>query len=89
MLGTKRGIEATPIIVDGVMFISGPWSIVYAINAINGDVLWEFDPLVPREIGGKVCCDVVNRGVAVYKGTVYIGALDGRLIAINATTGLK
>lgn len=86
-LGTKRGIEATPLVVNGVMYLSGPWSKVFAINARTGTLLWLYDPAVPRDHGEKACCDVVNRGVALYKGRVYVGTLDGRLVAINATTG--
>lgn len=86
-LGTNRGIEATPIAVDGVLFATGPWSVVYAIDARSGRMLWSFDPQVPRRYGRIACCDVVNRGVAVYKGKVFVGTLDGRLIALDAATG--
>jgi len=88
-LGTHRGIEATPLAVDGVLFATGPWSVVYAIDARAGRLLWSFDPEVPRRYGRLACCDVVNRGVAVYKGKVFLGALDGRLIALDAATGHK
>ncbi|NNE78463.1 MAG: PQQ-binding-like beta-propeller repeat protein, partial [Pricia sp.] len=88
-LGTKRGIEATPIIVDGIMYVTGPWSIVYAIDARKGELIWTYDPEVPKGFGEKACCDVVNRGVAIYQGLVYVGTLDGRLVAINASTGEK
>ena len=88
-LGTKRGIEATPLVVDGIMFLSGPWSVVYAINTRNGKLLWTYDPQVPKEFGEKACCDVVNRGVAMYKGNIFVGTLDGRLVSINASTGKK
>jgi len=86
-LGSKRGIEATPIVVDGIMYLSGVWSKVYAINVRSGKIIWTFDPKVPPTYGEKACCDVVNRGVALYKGMVYIGTLDGRLISIDASTG--
>jgi quinohemoprotein ethanol dehydrogenase len=86
-LESTRGVEATPLVVDGVMFVSASWSIVHAIDARTGKRLWVYDPKVPREIGYKGCCDVVNRGVAVHKGKVYVGAYDGRLIAIDAATG--
>lgn len=86
-LGTKRGIEATPIVVEGIMYLSGPWSKVYAIDALTGTLIWTFDPQVPKHYGEKACCDVVNRGVAMYKGQVFVGTLDGRLIAIDAVTG--
>ena len=85
--GTTRGIEATPIVVDGVMFTSGPWSVVFAHDAKTGELLWQYDPQVPKEWGKFACCDVVNRGVAVWKGKVYIGTIDGRLIALDAGTG--
>ena len=88
-LGTKRGIEATPIVVDGIMYVTGPWSVVYAIDARKGELLWTYDPEVPKGYGEKACCDVVNRGVALYQGLVYVGTLDGRLVAINAATGGK
>ena len=88
-LGTKRGIEATPLVVDGIMFLSGPWSMVYAIDTRKGKLLWTYDPQVPKEFGEKACCDVVNRGVAMYKGNIFVGTLDGRLVSINAATGKK
>ncbi len=86
-LGKQRGIEATPLVVDGILYISGPWSIVWAINARDGSLLWEFDPEVDRAYASKACCDVVNRGVALYNGKVFIGTLDGRLIGVDAATG--
>jgi len=86
-LDSSRGVEATPVVVDGVMYVTGPWSIVYAIDARTGKKLWTYDPGVPREGGYKGCCDVVNRGVALYKGKVFVGAYDGRLIALDAVTG--
>lgn len=86
-LDTNRGQEATPIIVDGVMYTSTAWSKVVALDAASGKQLWMYDPQVPGATAIKACCDVVNRGVAVYRGKVYVGALDGRLIALDAATG--
>ena len=86
-LNTHRGVEATPIVVDGVMFTTSAWSVVYALDAENGRLLWKWDPQVPKEWGRYVCCDVVNRGVAVWKGKVFVGTLDGRLAALDATNG--
>ena len=86
-LDTARGQEATPLVVDGVMYTSTAWSKVMALDAATGKLLWQFDPQV---IGGKAvhaCCDVVNRGVAVWKGKVFVGTIDGRLIALDAATG--
>lgn len=87
-LGTRRGIEATPIVIDGYMFMTGPWSVVYAFDARTGKKLWEWDPQVDKAVSGpRACCDVVNRGVAVHQGRVYVGVLDGRLAALEAATG--
>jgi quinohemoprotein ethanol dehydrogenase len=86
-LDTRRGQEATPIVVDGVMYFTSAWSKVYAVNAANGALLWSYDPKVPPEWAVNACCDVVNRGVAVWKGKIYFGTLDGRLIALDAGTG--
>jgi len=84
---TSRGLEATPLVADGVLYTTGSWSVVYALDARSGELLWKYDPQVPREWGGRVCCDVVNRGVALYQGRVYVGTLDGRLVALDAATG--
>ena len=84
---TNRGLEATPIVVDGVMFATGSWSRVYALDARSGELLWEYDPQVPPEWAVHACCDVVNRGVALWQGAVFVGTLDGRLISLDAATG--
>jgi len=86
-LGTTRGLEATPLVSNGVIYTTGEWSVAYALNAKTGEILWTFDPLVPRARARTICCDVVNRGVALYNGKVYLGTLDGRLIALDAKTG--
>lgn len=86
-LGTSRGVESTPIVVDGVMYVTSAWSIVYALDAKTGEELWVYDPGVDRSVGIKACCDVVNRGVAVWEGKIYLGVIDGRLESIDAATG--
>ena len=88
-LESTRGVEATPLVVDGVMYVSASWSIVHALDAKTGKKLWTYDPEVPGEAGSRGCCDVVNRGVAVHYGNVYVASYDGRLIAIDAKTGEK
>jgi quinohemoprotein ethanol dehydrogenase len=84
---TNRGLEATPLVVDGVMYATGSWSVTYAIDARTGKQLWKYDPEVHRKYDNIACCDVVNRGAAFYKGRVYVGVLDGRLAAIDAASG--
>jgi PQQ-dependent dehydrogenase (methanol/ethanol family) len=85
--GTVRGMETTPIVADGIMFATGSWSHVYALDAKTGEEIWTYDPEVPGQWGRAACCDVVNRGVAVWDGRVYVGTLDGRLVALDAETG--
>ncbi|ABQ67368.1 Pyrrolo-quinoline quinone [Rhizorhabdus wittichii RW1] len=86
-LDSDRGQEATPIMVDGVIYVSTAWSLVYAFDAATGKQLWSYDPQVPRESLASACCDAVNRGVAVHGGKVFVGTLDGRLVAVDAKTG--
>jgi quinohemoprotein ethanol dehydrogenase len=87
--GDTRGMEATPIVADGVMYVSTAWSRVVALDAASGRQLWRYDPKVPGAKARDACCDVVNRGVALAAGKVYLGALDGRLIALDATSGTE
>jgi quinohemoprotein ethanol dehydrogenase len=86
-LESSRGVEATPVVVDGIMYQTASWSVVHAIDARTGKQLWTYDPKIDREKGYKGCCDVVNRGVALWRGKVYVAAYDGRLIALDAATG--
>ncbi len=88
-LGSRRGVQATPVVVGGVMYVTASWSVVHAVDARTGQPLWTFDPQVPREHGERGCCDVVNRGVAVHRGKVYVASYDGRLFALDAATGQK
>lgn len=88
-LGTYRGQEATPIVVDGVMYTSGTWGYVYAVDAATGKQIWRYDPQATHLAARNPCCDLVNRGVAVWKGRVYVASVDGRLHALDAATGAK
>ena len=88
-LGTYRGQEATPIVVDGVLYTSGTWGYVYAVDARTGKELWKYDPGAAHRAARNPCCDLVNRGVAVWKGRVYVASVDGRLQALEAATGKK
>ena len=87
--GTNRGHETTPIVKDGVMFITAPWSVVHALDAKTGDLLWTHDPKVERAWANNACCDVVNRGVALYENSIFFGTLDGRLISLDKDTGTE
>jgi quinohemoprotein ethanol dehydrogenase len=86
-LGTTRGLEATPLVQDGVIYTTGSWSTVYAFDARTGKSLWSYDPAVSRAGAYFLCCDAVNRGVALYRDKVYVGTLDARLIALDKHSG--
>ncbi len=86
-LGTHRGLEATPLALDGVLYFTGTWSVVYAVDGASGKLLWQYDPEVPRSVARKACCDVVNRGVAAWGNKIFVATLDGRLIALDAADG--
>jgi quinohemoprotein ethanol dehydrogenase len=88
---SERGgaYQTTPVVVDGRIFVTAPWSKVYAFDAKTGTQLWKYDPKVPGEWAVNLCCGIVNRGVAVWKGKVIWGTLDGRLVAVDAKSGRK
>ena len=86
-LDTDRGQEATPLVIDGVMYVSTAWSMVKAYDAASGKLLWSYDPQVPRRLGVNGCCDVVSRGVAAWNGKIFVATFDGRLVALDATSG--
>jgi quinohemoprotein ethanol dehydrogenase len=85
----QRGQEATPVVIDGMLYTSGTWGYVYAVDAATGKERWRYDPHSDFFTGRHPCCDLVNRGVAVTHGKVYVAAGDGRLHAIDAATGKK
>jgi len=81
----QRGQEAQPLVYDGVMYITGSYSRLYAIDIKTGEELWQYDARLPEGI--LPCCDVINRGAAIYGDNVYFGTLDARLVALNRKTG--
>ena len=81
----QRGQETQPLIHDGVMYITGSYSRLYAIDVHTGAELWQFDARLPEGI--LPCCDVINRGAALYGDKIYFGTLDARIVALNAKTG--
>ncbi|MDT8398453.1 MAG: PQQ-dependent dehydrogenase, methanol/ethanol family [Pseudomonadales bacterium] len=84
---TSRGQESTPLVVDDVIYVTTAWSKLFAYDARTGASLWKYDPQVPGEWGVRACCDVVNRGAAVWNGKVFVGTIDGRLVAVDAASG--
>ena len=84
---TRRGQEATPLVIDGTIFTTTAWSKVYALDGETGKLLWSHDPKVPGKAAAKGCCDVVNRGVAYANGKIFSATFDGRLISLDAKTG--
>jgi len=86
-LGTNRVLEATPVVIDGVMYTSGVAGRAYAFDAATGKELWRFEPEVDMQVNRTVCCDMANRGVAVARGKVYVATLDAQLYALDAKTG--
>ncbi|OFC69629.1 PQQ-dependent dehydrogenase, methanol/ethanol family [Alteromonas confluentis] len=87
LLPDWRGMEATPLLIDGVLYVTGPWSKVFAIDAVSGELLWSYDPQVSGQTAINGCCDVVNRGLAAWDDKLYLGSFDGRLIALNRQSG--
>ncbi len=84
---SEHGFESTPSVVDGVMYASGPTGTVRAMDATSGKTLWEFAPEIDPAAVRRVCCGVVNRGLAIWKGTVYVASLDGYLYALDIGDG--
>jgi alcohol dehydrogenase (cytochrome c) len=88
-LGALKSSEATPIVIGDTMYLtssSGP-KYVHAINAKTGERKWTYEPEIPEDVGQFTCCDVVNRGVTYADGKIFVGRLDGRLVALDAATG--
>jgi quinohemoprotein ethanol dehydrogenase len=86
-LPVDRGVEASPLMIGGVLYNIEPWNVTVAYDAKTGKELWRFDPRVDREKGKIACCDIVTRGLAAWKGKIILATLDGRLIALDARTG--
>ncbi len=86
--GPRERMQGTPLVVDGVIYATNGWGVIYALDAATGEEIWTHDPKTDRTYVKYSCCGgVANRGVAVYKGKVYAGLFDGRLVAVDAATG--
>ncbi len=81
----QRGQEAQPLIYDGIMYVTGSYSRVYAIDVKTGQEIWQYDARLPEGI--LPCCDVINRGGAIYGDKFYFGTLDARIVALDLKTG--
>ena len=86
-LGTKRGMEATPVMVDGTLYLSGMAGRVYAFDAVTGKQRWGFTPTIDGRAWRAACCDAVNRGVAIAGDRLFVAALDGKLYSLDRKTG--
>ncbi len=86
-LNSSRGIEATPIVHNGIMYVTSTWNIVHAVDARSGKKIWEYDPKVDKAQAAKGCCDAVNRGVAIWGNNVFTATIDGRLISLDTKSG--
>ena len=81
----QRGQETQPLIHDGMMYVTGSYSRLYAIDLKTGKEVWQYDARLPEGI--LPCCDVINRGGAIYGDNIYFGTLDARIVALNLKTG--
>jgi quinohemoprotein ethanol dehydrogenase len=89
-MSEKGQWQTTPIVVDGRIYVTTPWSKLYAFEAATGKPLWKYDPQVPRQLAAtSLCCNNSNRGATFYKGKIIWGTLDGRLVAVDAVKGTK
>jgi quinohemoprotein ethanol dehydrogenase len=89
-IAERGGYQSTPLVIDGIMYMTAPWSSLYAFDARSGKQLWKIDPQAPREIAAtSICCNISNRGAAYADGKIIWGTIDGRLMAVNAKTGKK
>src|SRR5438067_8049310 len=80
--------EATPLLWNGVLYGTTNWSIVFAVDARTGKERWRWDPEINQAaVRSKICCGVVNRGLAIYQGKIIAPINDGRLQALDAESG--
>ena len=89
-LNIPHRLQATPLVIDGVMYFTDSWSVAYAVDAKTGEEIWWFDPETDRSSMRYACCGgPANRGVAAYKGRIYFATFDARLVAVDQATGEK
>jgi quinohemoprotein ethanol dehydrogenase len=89
-ISERGGYQSTPLVIDGMLYMTAPWSSLYAFDAKSGKQLWKVDPKAPRDMAAtSICCNISNRGAAYADGKIIWGTIDGRLMAVNAKTGKK
>lgn len=81
----QRGQEAQALVHDGVIYVTASYSRIFALDAKTGKQLWAYEHRLPDDI--RPCCDVVNRGPAIYGDKIYFGTLDARMLALDKKTG--
>ena len=79
------GFECSPLIIDGIMYISTPWNHVYAVDCKSGSQIWHYQKSLPENLA--LCCDAVNRGLAAYGDRLYMCTLDAHLVCLDRNTG--
>jgi quinohemoprotein ethanol dehydrogenase len=85
--GIHHGMESNPLFANGVLYFSGPWGDAYAVDARSGKLRWRYDGRADGQAARNACCDVVNRGVALWRDKIYVASLDGWLAALDAKSG--
>ena len=89
-LGNRHRMQSTPLVIDGVMYFTDPWSVAYALDAATGEQIWRFDPETDKRSMRYSCCGgAMNRGMAAYRGRLYFATFDARLVAVDLATGEK
>lgn len=85
--GVLDGQDSQAVVVNGTIYVTSSYNKVFAVDAASGKVLWKYERELPGDVFPKLCCDVVNRGVAVYKNKVYLASLDAHIVALDNQTG--
>ncbi len=85
--GDNRGLQATPLVHKGVIYLSADQSRVFALDARTGQQKWSYDPKIGKDVERVYCCGSNNRGVALWGELVFVGTMDARLIALNRDDG--
>ncbi len=88
-LGSLRSNESSPLVIGDTMYVTTSWGpkYVYALDAATGARKWTYEPDIPDDVLQYACCDVNSRGVAFADGKLFVGRLDGKLVALDASTG--